>query len=225
MLILFIHLPLTQITRKLSLSFVCFCQNLTFPTKFSDAKQLTCLPLSSFLWIGDNPFWILCAWGCLGGGGRARTTNQVSSSMLRRALCGYQPQASFCPLTAQTAAKTDPGTLWKMAREHHRPPLLANKQSVLWLASYGLLTLSAGPIRGSYEHFAIFWKQCWTWLDLSRFWTPGLLRLHGQAEAAWAQSWPNSPGASKDNLFPSAAGNQPGELDLARKIFLSTTSD
>lgn len=133
-LILFIHLPLTQITRKLSLSFVCFCQNLTFPTKFSDAKQLTCLPLSSFLWIGDNPFWILCAWGCLGGGGRARTTNQVSSSMLRRALCGYQPQASFCPLTAQTAAKTDPGTLWKMVREHHRPPLPANKQSVLWLA-------------------------------------------------------------------------------------------
>lgn len=52
-----------------------------------------------------------------------------------------------------------------------------------------------------------------------------LLRLHGQAGAAWAEWWPNSPGASKDNLFPSAAGNQPGELDLARKIFLSTASD
>ena len=88
---------------------------------------------------------------------------------------------------------------------------------VLWLASYGLLTLSAWPIRGRYEDFAIFLKQCWIWLDPSQSRTPGLLGLHGQEPPG---QWPQSPGASKDNLFPSAAGNQPGVRFGAKNLFI-----
>ena len=170
MLIFYIHhLPLTQLTCKLSLSFVRFCQNWTFPTKFSDAKQLACLPLSLFLWIGDNPFWPGCARGCLGGRGRAGTTNQVSSSMLHRALCGYQPQASFCPLTAQTAAKTDPGTLWKMVRKDHRPPLPTSTSR----ASYDLLHMVYWPYRldqsEAVMNILLFFENNvgpdWIWVD------------------------------------------------------------
>ena len=162
--------PLAPTLSHLSCNYPCslrsllfgFCQNWTFSNQIFWRQTIILLPLSSFHWIGDKPFPRQDP--RLGGAGRGawpgQATNQPSSRMLHRALCGYQPRARARPPRTTAAqpnlkpTKTaEHSTAWKMTRKDPQPAPLG--RTVLWLASYGLLTSASGPMRERYERFAI----------------------------------------------------------------------
>ena len=80
------------------LPFVRFCQNWAFSNQIFWRQTIILLPLSFFHWIGDKPFLAMApsspAWGACGS---VQATNQPSSRMLHRALCGYRPWQQVQP--------------------------------------------------------------------------------------------------------------------------------
>ena len=93
---------------------VRFCQNWAFSTKYSDAKQLSCLPLSFFHWIGDKPFEAGTAPGSIEQVYQSTIIYNASPSFMRLSTPGQ----------SRKITKIGPkltGPVWKMTKKPPTP--------------------------------------------------------------------------------------------------------